>query len=66
MKICPSAQGNVDVPAIILEFCDNAFYREDYEAIKSYFAGNQVTYDKVIEQMRELAQSPLFLKLSNK
>ena len=26
MKICPSAQENVDVPAIILGFCDNAFY----------------------------------------
>ena len=61
MKICPSAQENVDVPAIILEFCGNAFYREDYEAITSYFAGNHVTYEEVIEQMQELAQSPLFL-----
>lgn len=66
MKICPSAQENVDVSAVILEFCDNAFYKEDYEAITSYFVGNQVTYEEVIEQMRELAQSPLFLKLSNK
>ena len=61
MKICPSAQENVDVPAIILEFCDNAFYREDYEAITSYFAGNHVTYEEAIEQMRKLAQSPMFL-----
>ena len=61
MKICPSAQENVDVPAVILEFCDNAFYKEDYEAITSYFAGDNVTYAEVIEQMRKLAQSSLFL-----
>lgn len=66
MKICPSAQENVNVSAVILEFCDNAFYKEDYEAITSYFAGDNVTYAEVIEQMRKLAQSPLFLSQSDK
>ena len=61
MKICPSAQENVDVPAVIKEFCDKAFYKEDYETITSYFAGDHVTYAEVIEQMRKLAQSTLFL-----
>ena len=61
MEICPSAQENVDVSAVILEFCDNAFYKEDYETITSYFAGDQVSYAEVIEQMREIAQSSLFL-----
>ena len=61
MTICPSAQENVNVPAVIMEFCDNDFYKEDYEAITSYFAGDNVTYTEVIEQMRKIAQSSLFL-----
>ena len=61
MKICPSAQENVDVPAVIKEFCDNDFYKEDYEEITSYFAGDHVTYAETIKQMRKLAQSSLFL-----
>lgn len=60
MQICPSARNNVDVPAVILEFCDNAFYKEDYQMITSYFVGDIVSYDEVIEQMRMLAASKLF------
>lgn len=60
MKVCPSAQDAVDVPAIILEFCDNSFYRADYQAITSYFSADTVSYDEVIRQMRVLADSDLF------
>lgn len=62
MRICPSADETVDVPSVILEFCDNSFYREDYQAITDYFAKDTVSYDDVIGQMRMLATSNLFEK----
>lgn len=62
MRICPSADETVDVPAVILEFCDNSFYREDYQAITDYFAKDAVSYDDVIRQMQALAVSNLFAK----
>ncbi len=62
MRICPSADETVDVPSVILEFCDNSFYREDYQAITDYFAKGTVSYDDVIGQMRMLAASNLFAK----
>mgnify|MGYP001103842876 CR=1 FL=1 len=60
MRICPSADAAVDISAVILEFCNNSFYREDYQAITNYFAGDAVSYDDVIGQMRTLAISNLF------
>ena len=62
IRICPSADEAVDVPAVILEFCGNSFYREDYQAITDYFAEDAVSYDDVIGQMRTLAASNLFAK----
>lgn len=62
MRICPSADETVDVPAVILEFCDNSFYREDYQSITDYFAEDTVPYDDVIGQMRTLAANNLFVK----
>ena len=61
MQICPSAQDGVDVPAIILEFCNNAFFKEDYQAITSYFSADYVSYEDTIQTMETLAQSNLFL-----
>lgn len=62
MRICPSADTAVDVPAVIQEFCDNSFYREDYRSVTSYFAADAVPYDDVIGQMRALAASNLFAR----
>lgn len=62
MQMCLSARDTVDVSAVIQEFCDNSFYREDYQAITSYFAIDTVSYNDVIRQMRTLAASDLFKK----
>ncbi len=62
MKICPSAQEDIDVSAVILELCDNSFYEEDYQAITSYFISDFIPYPEAIEQMRKLAQANLFAK----
>ncbi|MDO5407560.1 MAG: nucleotidyl transferase AbiEii/AbiGii toxin family protein [Eubacteriales bacterium] len=60
MTICPSAQPDIHVPSVIMEFCDNDFYEEDYQAITSYFAEDFVPYTDVIAQMRMLAQERWF------
>lgn len=62
MQVCPSAKDTVDVPAVILKFCDNSFYREDYQAVTSYFAADAVSYDEAIGQMRVIAASGLFVR----
>ena len=59
MPYCPSAQKDVDVSGIIMEFCGNAFYREDYQAITSYFAADYVSYEEVIENIKRVAQRGL-------
>lgn len=61
MPICPSARESVNIPAVIKEFCENSFYREDYEAITGYFTADYVPYKDVIGVMREIAESDLFL-----
>lgn len=62
MQVCPSAKDTVDVPAVILEFCDSSFYREDYQVVTSYFAADAVPYDEAIRQMRVIAASGLFVR----
>ena len=41
---------------IIKEFCDNDFYKEDYQAITSYFASDYVAYEDVVKNIYEVAQ----------
>lgn len=60
MAICPSAKEGVDVASVIQEFCDNAFYREDYQAITGYFAADFVSYDDVIRNIRQVALKGFF------
>lgn len=60
MSVCPSAKDNIDVNAIMIEFCENAFYKEDYQAITSYFAADYVSYEDIISNIRQLAQSEIF------
>lgn len=55
MSICPSAKEDIDVVSIMIEFCDTAFYKEDYQAITSYFAADFVPYEDVIRNIRQLA-----------
>ena len=59
MPICPSAQ-EVNVSAVIEKFCDEEFYREDYQAITGYFTSDFVAYDDVISNIRKIAESRVF------
>jgi hypothetical protein len=55
MAMCPSAQDGENVPNLIRTFCDNDFYKEDYQAITNYFSEDFVAYEDTINQMRKLA-----------
>lgn len=56
MKICPSAQRNINIAETINKFCDDEFYKNDYETITKYFAEDMIEYDDVIRQIREFAK----------
>lgn len=60
MSICPLTQMQVDVSAIITEFCDKDFYKTDYHSITSYFTADFVPYEDVIENIRRIAERKLF------
>lgn len=65
MQICLSAQEDVDISTIILEFCNNSFYEEDYKAITNYFTADFVPYTDVVEQMQKIANDNLFSEMKN-
>ncbi len=60
MEICPSAEADVDVSAIITEFCDNSFYEEDYQSITSYFTEDFVPYEETVKNLKKLIQKIFF------
>ena len=53
MSICPSAQESVDIVALVNEFCDNDFYKSDYESITEYFVTESVEYNRAIANILE-------------
>lgn len=55
LPICPSAKPDVDIREKIYEFCENDFYRSDYNQITKYFTSEMVTYENVISNIREIA-----------
>lgn len=59
---CPSAKEGVEIAKVMLEFCDNDFYREDYRTITNYFADDFVSYENAIDNIRKLVESGIFRK----
>lgn len=60
MQICPSAKENVDIPALIHEFCEKEFYRQDYISITEYFVDDMVEYEQAVDEIISLADSGVF------
>ena len=55
LSICPSAQQDVNVKALIYEFLDNKFYKHDYESITRTLISDHVTYEQTAQRLREIA-----------
>ena len=45
-----------DVSGLINAFCDEDFYKNDYQEITNYFSDDYVAYEDTIKQMRKLAK----------
>lgn len=48
MKICPSAQSKISIRALVHKFCENDFYKKDYEEITEYFVIDKVDYKDAV------------------
>lgn len=57
MDICPSAKEGIDIVSIVQEFCDNDFYKEDYQTITNYFTADYIIYDDVIKNIKNITFS---------
>lgn len=55
LPVCPSAKPEIDVHKLIYEFCNKDFYKADYETITDYFISETILYEKVICNMKEIA-----------
>lgn len=53
---CPSAEDGVDVSNLINAFCDDGFFKNDYQEITNYFSEDFVEYEDTITQMRKIAK----------
>lgn len=60
MKICPSAKEGVDIPALVHEFCENDFYKQDYMDITNYFLDDMVEYDNALEAILSVVEEGYF------
>lgn len=56
MKNCPSSGDGVNIPELINAFCDDDFFKNDYQEITNYFSDDYVAYEDTIAQMRKLAE----------
>ena len=56
MKNCPSSGDEVNIPKLINGFCDDDFFKNDYQEITNYFSDDYVAYEDTITQMRKLAE----------
>lgn len=60
MGICPSAQPDVDVPALLERIVKEKVYAEDYETITTYFQNHPVCYNEAITALEQIAESKVF------
>lgn len=55
MTICPSAKEDIDISKMLYEICNSDFYKEDYETITYYFAEDNIPYNKIINNIKSIA-----------
>ena len=60
MVNCPSAKNGVNVESIVKEFCQNDFYKTDYELITKYFINDNVDYKTVKENILSIVDKGIF------
>lgn len=59
-KTCVSAQGGVDVPALLCKAIDTQFFKKDYEDSTLKLLSEPVTYDEAIKALEKIIESGVF------
>ena len=60
--ICPSAQPDIDVSALIRTIIEKRIYKDDYDSITARILEEDVPYDTAVEALSIIASSGLFEK----
>lgn len=60
MKICPSAQENVNVTNLLKEIITTNAYKNDYTTITTYFQNTPIAYDEALKSLTNIADSEIF------
>ena len=55
LSVCPSAIPDVNIYEKIMGFCDDDFYKEDYNTVTKYFISETIPYETIINNMKEIA-----------
>ena len=55
MDICPSAKPGINISKLIQKYCDEDFYKADFDIITETLINEKIEYEKVIETMRKIA-----------
>ena len=56
LPICPSARDGVDIKALIGEFLDSNFYRQDYAEKTKGLLSDNITYEQTAATLREIVE----------
>lgn len=56
LDICPSAKEDINIVKLVEEFCGSEFFKEDYQAITSYFVADYVSYEDTIENLKKIVK----------
>ena len=63
-NIAPAAAPNVDMVAVIKQFCEENFYSEDYEKTTRNLTRDDVSYDQAIKNVIEVAEKIFYMRNS--
>ena len=60
MPVCPSAQPQMDINALLKKIMQDEVYRADYDDITAYFQNHPVPYSEVIGVLEKITESGIF------
>ena len=58
--ICPSALPNVNVPQLLEQIIEEKAYKTDYDNLTTQLLEEQLSYDVVINSLKDIARNEIF------
>ena len=59
-SICPSAQEGIDIPSLLEKIIHEDAYKGDYETLTRQLLGEDVSYGRAIDALKEIAEAGTF------